>query len=183
MRAWVDVATLAKPRNLDGRFVAVASAGLPFLLEPGDEVALVPPKLDVPRSVTVASVKPIDASSAELRFEEVSDADVAGELVGMHCLIRRDLIDEDALADTPALWEGWEVVDVTVGPIGTVVDFIENPGQTLVEVSYGTSTVLVPFVDDIVLDVDVKSGTIEVDLPNGLLELSVPSDSIDQEQR
>ena len=38
MRAWMDVAVLAKTRNTKGRLVVRATAGLPFLLEEGDEV-------------------------------------------------------------------------------------------------------------------------------------------------
>ena len=74
MRTWVDVAILAKSRNLDGRFVARAAAGLPFLLEEGDTVSLVPPKLDVPRTVTVSHVVLLDDDRAEITFDEVDDA-------------------------------------------------------------------------------------------------------------
>ena len=76
MRTWVDVAILAKSRNLDGRFVARAAAGLPFLLEEGDTVSLVPPKLDVPRTVTVSHVVLLDDDRAEITFDEVDDAGV-----------------------------------------------------------------------------------------------------------
>ena len=47
MRAWADVAVLAKTKNLKGRFVVRAAAGLPFLLEEGDEVAFGNQRLSV----------------------------------------------------------------------------------------------------------------------------------------
>ena len=131
MRTWVDVAVLAKSRNLDGRFVARAAAGLPFLLEEGDSVSLVPPKLDVPRAVTVSHVVLLDDERAEISFEEVSDAEIASELVGMHCLIKRDLIDAESFEEAPALWEGWPVVDISLGEIGTLAGVVENTAQTL----------------------------------------------------
>jgi len=171
MRTWVDVAVLAKSRNLDGRFVARAAAGLPFLLEEGDSIALVPPKLDLPRTVTVSRVVLLDEERAEISFEEVSDAGIASELVGMHCLIRRDLIDAESFEEAPALWEGWPVVDASLGEIGTLTGVVENTAQTLLEVDRNGSIVLVPFVDEIVTEIDVDGERILVNLPNGLLEL------------
>ena len=131
MRAWIDVAVLAKPKNLDGRLVVRGTAGLPFLLEEGDRVALVPPKLDVPRAVTVSHVVLLDDDRAEISFEEVGDAQVANELVGMHCLIKRDLIDAESFEEAPALWEGWPVLDDSLGEIGILTGVVENTAQTL----------------------------------------------------
>ena len=171
MHAWLDVAVLAKTRNLNGRFVARAAAGLPFLLEEGDEVAFVPPQLDVPRRATVADVAPIDDRTAEVSFAEV-DGKAAGVLVGSHCLIRRASVDESALHASPAIWEGWAVVDEAFGEVGFVTGFIENPGQMLLQVGRPDGReALVPIVDEIVRDVDERAGVVHVCLPQGLLDL------------
>jgi len=172
MRTWIDVAVLAKARNSKGRFVVHATAGLPFLLEPGDEVALVPPQLDIPRNVVVGEVRSIDDAQAELTFEGVDAPDVVRQMVGMHCLIRRDLVDESVFSEAPGTWDGWRVIDDVDGFIGEVSDVVENPAQTLLEVTRPNGgAVLVPVVDAIVHDVDVEKQEIYVELPNGLLEL------------
>lgn len=171
MRTWADVAVLAKTKNLKGRFVARAAAGLPFLLEEGDEVAFVPPRLDVPRRAVVSLVKLVDERSAEVEFEGV-DGDDAIALAGCHCLIRRDSIDESVFEEMPAAWEGWVVVDREEGEIGVVEGLVENPGQALLEVGRPDGgRVLVPVVDEIVRDVDAKRRIIGVELPQGLLDL------------
>ena len=171
MRTWADVAVLAKSRNLDGRFVARAAAGLPFLLEEGDVVALVPPKLDLPRSATIRHVTLLSDDTAEIQFEEVGDAGTAYEMVGMHCLIKRDLIDIDELLHAPALWEGWPIIDDSLGQIGVLETIVENPGQTLLEVRGPDKSFLIPYVDEIVHTVDFENQSIFVALPKGLLEL------------
>ncbi len=172
MRAWMDVAVLAKTRNAKGRLVVKSTAGLPFLLEEGDEVAFVPPRTDVVRRAVVQAVHPVDDRLADVEFEGV-DGDTARALVGCHCLIRRSSIDESQLREEPAFWNGWHVVDDAAGPIGEVVDVIDNPGQMLLRVKRpdGLGEVLVPVVDEIVRDVDAVSQTISVALPNGLLDL------------
>ena len=176
MRSWANVATLAKTRNLDGGFVAKAAAGLPFLLEEGMEVAFVPPREDAIRRSRVASVELLDDRSAEVHFADIDTIDVAHALVGCCCLVHRADVDEQALDAAPARWEGWTVVDAEVGPIGSVKGIIENPAQMLLEVEraddvLGEGTVLVPVVDEIVIDVDPESRTVLVNLPTGLLEL------------
>ena len=172
MRTWIDVAVLAKSRNSKGRFAVTATAGLPFLLEEGDEVAFVPPQLDVPRTALVGFVNLTGDRSAEVTFEDIDDPATMQALVGSHCLIRRDLIDEDEFLDAPGAWEGWRVVDRTLGCVGEVAGIVDNPAQTLIEVSReGGLTSLVPVVDEIVVGIDVASQTVEVDLPKGLLDL------------
>lgn len=172
MRTWIDVAVIAKARNQKGRFVAKAAAGLPLLLEEGDEVAFVPPKLDVPRRAVVASVVDIDEKSAEVQFEDEAGAQCAHDIVGMHCLIRRCDIDEEALEGAPGLWEEWRVVDAQLGEVGVVVDVIDNPAQPLLQVQGDKSTFLVPVVDDIVTDLDTAGQIVHVELPQGLIDLN-----------
>ncbi len=172
MHAWIDVALLAKTRNLNGGFVARAAAGLPFLLEPGDEVAFVPPQLDAPRRGVVESVRPIDEKTAEVSFVGM-DAQTADMLVGCHCLVPRSSFDSAAIQETPAIWEGWMLVDEQAGDIGSIVGIIDNPGQALLEVERfdGAGGLLVPVVDEIIRDVDESAGIVRAALPQGLLDL------------
>ena len=171
MRSWIDVATLAKSRKQDGRFVAKSAAGLPFLLVEDDEVAFVPPQLDLVRRAHVVSVKYLDDTSAEVQFAEISSKEDAQNYLGMHCLIRRDDIDVEAFETPSLLWEGWSVLDDEVGFVGIVSDVIDNSAQSLLEVRLGESVSLIPIVDEIVRDIDVANETIRVSVPNGLLDL------------
>lgn len=171
MRTWIDVATLAKPKGKSGRLVAKSAAGLPFVLEPGDEVAFVPPQTDAPRRAEVRLVRDVDERTAEVEFEGV-DAQAAQMLAGCHCLVKRASLDPSLFEEEPAMWEGWTVVDVRAGVVGAVSGLVDNPGQALLEVDRPDGeTVLVPVVDEIVLDADVEASTVHVDLPHGLLDL------------
>ena len=173
MRAWIDVAVLAKARNSKGRFAVTATAGLPFILQPDDEVAFVPPQLDVPRSAVVKDVKLVDDHKAEVTFEGLDDPDAMDVLVGSHCLMKRSELDESVYADAPGMWDGWTVVDEALGEIGNVVDIVDNPAQMLLEVERadGQGTVLVPVVDEIITSVDPEALVVAVHLPNGLLDV------------
>ena len=70
------------------------------------------------------------------------------------------------------MWDGWRVIDVTAGEIGTVSGLVDNPGQMSLEVLRANgATVLVPAVDEIVLEVSPEEGVVRTDLPKGLLDL------------
>lgn len=176
MRAWIDVATLARTKNIKGGLVARAASGLPFLLEAGDRVALVPPVLDAPRNVCVESVSPSGPDEGVVRFREVTDADTAEALVGCHCLLRRDEVDLDFLDDEDDLpsWEGWEVFDAHAGKVGIVEAVEDRPLQPLLVVGRADapgSSVLIPLAEEFIVDVDEDLRLIKLDCPSGLLDL------------
>ena len=179
MGRWIDCATLAQAKGLEGGLVCRAAAGLPFLLREGARCALVPPQLDAPRDVTVASVRPGSRpGEAVVRFEEVGDLPTAERLAGCHCLLRADQAEELAAGAhaAPALaalrWEGYEVRDAQAGAVGTVEAVEEGSAQArLVVARPGGSSVLVPLVEEIVLGADDDERVVSVALPAGLLDL------------
>lgn len=174
MRSWIDIATLAHTKNLNGGLVARSASGLPFLLEEGMEIALVPPVLDAPRNVRVASVAMRSDTEALVFFDEVTDADTAKCLVGCHCLARQSEVDLGVLEPEEELpaWEGFGVYDARAGFVGEVVSVDERPMQPLLVVARpGGSQVLVPLVDEFVAGFDEQTRRIDLDCPDGLLEL------------
>jgi 16S rRNA processing protein RimM len=78
--------------------------------------------------------------------------------------------EEDEVHDT--LLIGLTVVDREAGEIGTVGRVDHGAAyETLVVKRKGQTPALIPFVADMVGEVDVEAGIIHVDLPPGLLEL------------
>lgn len=174
MRTWIDIASLAHTKNINGGLVARCAAGLPFLLSEGMEVALVPPVLDAPRRVTVESLQMRGESEAVIFFEEVSDANTAEMLVGCHCLVRRaDVLEEleELESDLPS-WEGWQVFDAATGFVGEVVEIEDRPLQPLLVVSReGAQDALIPLVEDFIESIDEQALRIDMRLPAGLLDM------------
>ena len=174
MRAWIDVATLAKLKNLNGGLVARAASGLPLLLEEGLELALVPPVLDAPRRVRVKALSFQGEDEAVVFFDEVADAGAAEMLVGCHCLARRADLDLSVFESSVGLpsWEGWQVFDEREGYVGTVEAVEDRPMQPLLTVARadGRAT-LVPLAEEFVVAVDEEGRRIDLACPAGLLDL------------
>lgn len=180
MRAWADVATLTRAKRSKGRFAVRAAAGLPFVLEPGCEVAFVPPVLDACRRTRVVEVGPLFDDTAEVAFAHIDTMEAARPLVGAHVLVRRGVLDAAQASHPLAPASGWGVVDDRWGFLGRVRGVVAGPGQDLIEVERAGSealpdanaqTLLIPLVDEIVRNVDPDAGVVLVSVPDGLLDL------------
>jgi 16S rRNA processing protein RimM len=108
-------------------------------------------------------------------FEGVADRNASETLRGILLSVAVDEEelepeDEDEFHDT--LLIGLTVVDREAGEVGTVGRVDHGAAyETLVVKRKGRSPTLIPFVADMVDEVDLEAGTVKVDLPPGLLEL------------
>ena len=101
-------------------------------------------------------------------FEGVSDLAAASTLIGRHALARvSDLAEDFLLVDAYAII-GREVVDESLGSLGTVEEVMRGPANDVWVVRGSRGEVLVPVVDHMVLDASGE-GAIRVDLPHGIL--------------
>lgn len=110
-----------------------------------------------------------------LAFEGHPDRTAAEALRGT-----RLLVADGADADEDEGWReedllGFEVVLVDGSPLGTVSALHVRPVQDLLEVRTAGGEVLVPFVEELVPEVDEDARRIVVDPPPGLLELGAGS--------
>lgn len=176
MSAWLDIATITKTSKSKGGFAAKAAAGLPFLLQPGARVHLVPPVLDAPRVVDVVALSGLQGDAATVRF----DVEAGEELVGCHCLVDADdaralaasLGEELGFAAGSSGFAGWTLCDADGVRVGTVVDCVEHPAQLTLTVQLPDgSQRLVPLVDELLIALDEQERCLRVALPTGILEL------------
>ncbi|OLF08444.1 ribosome maturation factor RimM [Actinophytocola xinjiangensis] len=123
------------------------------------------------RPVTVATVR---AHSGRLlvRFDEVPDRTAAETMRGAQLLV--DAADLPPSEDPDAFYdhelEGLAAVLADGTEVGTVREIARSPGAELLVISRpdGTES-LVPFVREIVPEVDVRGGRVVLDPPEGLL--------------
>jgi 16S rRNA processing protein RimM len=108
-----------------------------------------------------------------VHFAGADDRDAAEALKGTTLMVDSEQLPEP---DEPDVWHDHQLLDLaveTVGgqPVGTVADVLHVPAQDLLVVRRDDgSEVLVPFVSEIVPEVDVPAGRIRIEPPPGLLE-------------
>lgn len=108
-----------------------------------------------------------------LRFEGIDDRNAAEALRGT--MLEADIdptekpTDEDEYYDRQLI--GLVAVRADGEPLGTISDVVHLPGHDLLAVTHPTrGEVLVPFVHEIVTEVDLLEGRVTVDPPGGLFE-------------
>lgn len=113
-------------------------------------------------------------SVALLKFVDIDNADDALPYVGCDVYFPFDLTPEDAPEDLRwSNFTGFSVflkdVDGTVGTISHVDDSTAN---VLFTIDMASGEVLVPAVEEFIVDVDYASRRLTLDLPEGLLDLN-----------
>lgn len=66
---------------------------------------------------------------------------------------------------------GFEVVDVTYGPVGRLENVIEYPAQPLFQIMKDDVEILVPVIDQVIKEVDREHKILTIDAPAGLIDL------------
>lgn len=112
-----------------------------------------------------------------LSFRGIGDRDKARALAGSYLAVRRE--DALALENEFEFYTGdligMEVKDPVLGLLGRVADVMDTgTGNILLVEKEGEKEVLIPFLKDLILSLDLDENLITVSLPEGLLELYRP---------
>ncbi|WP_336857333.1 ribosome maturation factor RimM [Sinomonas albida] len=172
----VRVARIGKPHGIRGEVTVQ-------ILTDAPEERFVP---GAAFDVDPASHGPLTIRSARwnkdilvLGFDEVADRNRAEELRGSTLSVQTEELED---ADD----EGWyehELVGLEARvdghAVGTVSALHVMPAQDLLVVDTPTGEVLVPFVDEIVPEVDVEGGFVTLVPPRGLFELNAEAQAAD----
>ncbi|WP_298887960.1 ribosome maturation factor RimM [uncultured Serinicoccus sp.] len=166
------VARVGKPHGLRGEVTVQVHTDDPEgRLTPGARFATDPQQRG---PLTLVSVRQHQGTFL-LGFEGHPDRTAAEALRGTRLLVDDDADGEED--DDDAGWReddllGFAVVQVDGRPVGEVTALHLRPVQDLLEVRTPSGgVVLVPFVEELVPQVDEEARTVVVDPPPGLLEL------------
>jgi 16S rRNA processing protein RimM len=92
-------------------------------------------------------------------------------LVGRTLLLPNKLVKKLQVEDEWAL-DGFEVRDVNLGLLGLVQEIVEYPYQSLAKVFYGERELLIPLVDEIIVEINDKKKLLLVNMPEGLIDIN-----------
>ncbi|WP_369044721.1 ribosome maturation factor RimM [Sinomonas sp. P10A9] len=164
----VQVARLGKPHGIRGEVTAQVFTDAPEdRFVPGVEFTVEP---DAHGPLTLLGAR-WNKDILLLSFAEVSDRNRAEELRGAMLFV-----DTEELEDDDEGWYEHELVGLTVRvdgeDVGTVAALRTLPVQDLLVIETPQGEVLVPFVEEIVPEVDPEGGFIVVVPPPGLFELN-----------
>jgi 16S rRNA processing protein RimM len=107
-----------------------------------------------------------------VRFDTVDDEDGAKRIVKKKAYL--PLSELPQLKDDQFYYhevKGYMMHDQDDKKVGKVLDIIENPANTLAEVSYNFTEALIPLNDQSFISIDKDKKIIKVRIPDGLLDI------------
>lgn len=161
------VARVGKARGLEGEVTAHAADDLPFCLYEGLHVHVVPPALYGPRELTIKTIAEL-AGQLVLTFGEIASIDDAERLAGRWLLAA---CDDLQLEDSSDWFIGCAVRDERYGDLGKVVELIETPANDVLVVKGPYGDVLVPVIDETIVEIPRQDGfPIVTHIMDGLID-------------
>jgi len=118
----------------------------------------------------ISQLKASNDEEYVLNLEDTNSNEAARKLVGKNVYVNEDILSKHA-TDSPLLWIGFNVVDREKGSLGPIEDVLQAGPQWLAKITYNDKEVLLPLVDDMILDVNMKNKFVRMDLPDGILDL------------
>lgn len=163
----LQIGRVIKSHGIKGEVVVDPTTDVPEIRFAIDEV-LAGKQASKEHELTVETVRP-HKGRLLIKFREVPDRNVAETLRGtVFFAPPREEEDDDGFYDHELI--GLKVVR-DGEDIGEITGVMHTPGRQILEVAYEGREVLVPFVYDIVPEVDLEEGVAVVTPPEGLFEL------------
>jgi 16S rRNA processing protein RimM len=169
----IVVGRIGKPHGIRGELTVEVRTDAPEIrFAPGSVLVTDPARVG---PITVEAVR-WHSGRLLLRVDGVHDRTMAEGLRGV--VLTADVPDDEVPDDPEEFFDhqlrGLAVVTTDGTALGVVDDVVHLPYQDLLAVKRDAGReVLVPFVAEMVTDIDVEAGTVTVDLPEGLLDLDL----------
>jgi 16S rRNA processing protein RimM len=113
------------------------------------------------------------AETALIKFERVEDEIAGKDFVGKTIYVPKESMpaSDDDVIDIQ-FYTGYRVEDAVLGEIGEINGVDDTTENVLFEVMHKGNTILIPAVDDWIIEIDDTSKVMKVQLPEGLLNIN-----------
>tara|TARA_A100001011_G_scaffold400738_1_gene518155 strand:+ start:83 stop:595 length:513 start_codon:yes stop_codon:yes gene_type:complete len=120
----------------------------------------------------IKSLKNQKTNIYRISFDSIDSKNKAEKLrnVEIYCE-KNQLNEEDCNTSKTKQLLGYELIDINKKHIGEIVKIINNYQQDLIEVMYIEKKLLIPFVDEMIIQINHDEKVIEMELPDGILDL------------
>lgn len=123
-----------------------------------------------PFSIKEFSIRP---KTILIQLKEVNDMDAAQELVGTS--IYMPLTELPPLKGKNKFYFheviGFTAIDTVHGNIGTIADIVDLTSQAVIQIKNGSKEILVPMIDDFIVEVKKDTKEFILSTPEGLVDM------------
>ncbi|HYX05242.1 MAG TPA: hypothetical protein VE912_00775 [Bacteroidales bacterium] len=117
------------------------------------------------------SARLTDETCAIIQLEDTENEEQAERLIGYEVYLPAGHSNKKPESGKEN-YSGFQIIDKVLGDIGIVNDFLEIPGNPLLQTEYNGSELLIPFNKNVVQKISNRKKQIRIKLPEGLLDLA-----------
>ncbi len=165
----IRIGKIVATHGLQGALIVTHVAGNSKWLKK-DDALMVEMNKDSYIPFFVTSCKANNEEEYVVQMEEVNVVEEARKLIGKPVFVQEEIL-APYIEQTPLLWMGFKIVDKTKGEIGVIDDIYQTAAQWLAVVHIDGAEVLLPLVEQTILQVNLKAKKIHMDIPAGLIEV------------
>lgn len=106
------------------------------------------------------------------KFEDVENEEDADKIIGCEIYLPLNMLPK--LEGNKFYYhevEGFEAIDQRLGSFGTIAKISDNGIQALFEITHQDKTILIPVIDEFIVEVNKKDKYILFNTPDGLVDL------------
>lgn len=172
---FVEVGRIIKSHGLSGE-VLVAFAGRTSFHElAGVEVWVTPPTDSVHHTSFEAITPAPDGAQFLVKLAGVSSLNDTSDLSRHRLICAIDDLSDEVVRDLeqagqPQHYLGYRVESTNYGPLGEVVEYLETKANDCLVVQGAYGEVILPIIDDVMLDIDEEAKAISVFVLPGLID-------------
>jgi 16S rRNA processing protein RimM len=164
---YISVGILRKPHGLSGAFSFVLTRELKSLKKSPTHFFLDAKGTFIPYFISKIDFK--DIFGGYINLEEVTKIEEAKALVNSELYLDEKTVNTffKKAADEYGFLVGYTAYDKET-ELGPIQGILSHPAQILAEININGTEVLIPLVDDLVIDIDKRKKKIVFDVPEGL---------------
>lgn len=166
----VKAGRISKPYGLQGSVHVILDPAVGDFIEPGDPLFI---RLDGQRvPFFVEELTMVSDDQAIIKFEFIGNVEEAKSICGQDVYLdpRSDPVIPSGKKTLHSI-RGYRSFDRNTGYLGPVTDFLEHELNPVLVVDHHGKELMVPAVNEIILEIDHRKKTILFDLPEGLTKL------------
>ena len=164
-----QIGVFTKTHNLNGELILFVENDFPEKYEEGSIFIDIDGGL-VPFFISEDGLNTRNHTSYRIKLDDVDSSENAERFINCSVYLPKELFTDEESMNLNML-EGFMIVDEKHGELGKIERIDDFSGNIVFTIVVNSSEVMIPLVEEQVIDIDYEKGIIELQLPDGLLDV------------
>lgn len=167
---FTKIGTISGTNGLQGAFnIAIDEGYIKFIKKNGFVFIELTNQTFVPYQIQ--TISKTDEETAVISLEEFDSIELAKTINGRDLYLEKNQLPINEQDFVGGHLTDFELIDKTVGKLGKIQEIYDLPQQVMAEIIFKEKTILVPLIEEFIVEINPSKQFIKVDLPEGLLEI------------